>query len=216
MNAKGKPRRSALGVELIRLLASEGDRVFSIDRARELSPRVGLSGSYLTQALFYLRENNWITPVRRGLYAIASNVPGVAPIHEFEIAMALVHPAAISHWSALHHHGLTEQSPHEVFVETTTERDVPRIRGTSLKETRYQVGEMSYRFIRLKPERFFGADKVWLGESRVMITDPERTLLDGLAMPQYCGDFAEVLHAFELRGRRWIWIVRLGTLNAWA
>lgn len=29
------------------------------------------------------------------------------------------------------------------------------------------------------------------------ITDPERTLLDGLAMPQYCGDFSEVLSAFQ-------------------
>jgi len=34
----------------------------------------------------------------------------------------------------------------------------------------------------------------------VTITDPERTLLDGLSMPQYCGDFAELLHAFEVRG----------------
>ena len=40
-------------------------------------------------------------------------------------------------------------------------------------------------------------EKVWIGEARVTITDPERSLLDGLTMPQYCGDFAEVLHAFE-------------------
>ena len=35
----------------------------------------------------------------------------------------------------------------------------------------------------------------------MMITDAERTLLDGLSMPQDCGDFAEVLHAFNMRGR---------------
>ncbi len=40
---------------------------------------------------------------------------------------------------------------------------------------------------------------MWIGEARVTITDPECTLLDGLSMPQYCGDFAEVLHAFETR-----------------
>jgi predicted transcriptional regulator of viral defense system len=43
---------------------------------------------------------------------------------------------------------------------------------------------------------------VWIGEARVTVTDPERTLLDGLSMPQYCGDFAEILHAFEVRGQR--------------
>ena len=41
-----------------------------------------------------------------------------------------------------------------------------------------------------------------MGDARVTITDPERTLLDGLMMPQYCGDFAEVLHAFEILGDR--------------
>ncbi|MBI2614583.1 MAG: hypothetical protein HYW52_02670, partial [Gemmatimonadetes bacterium] len=56
-----------------------------------------------------------------------------------------------------------------------------------------------YKFIQVKPERFFGTEKVWIGEARVTFTDPERTLLDGLSMPQYCGDFAEVLHAFEVR-----------------
>ena len=32
------------------------------------------------------------------------------------------------------------------------------------------------------------------------VTDPERTLLDGLSLPQYCGDFSEVLHGFDVRG----------------
>ena len=32
----------------------------------------------------------------------------------------------------------------------------------------------------------------------VTITDVERTLLDGLAMPQHCGGFAEVVHAFQV------------------
>ena len=30
------------------------------------------------------------------------------------------------------------------------------------------------------------------------ITDIERTPLDGLSMPHYCGDFAEVLHEFQV------------------
>ena len=34
---------------------------------------------------------------------------------------------------------------------------------------------------------------------RVAITDLERTLLDGLSMPQDCGDFAEILSSNGLR-----------------
>jgi predicted transcriptional regulator of viral defense system len=52
----------------------------------------------------------------------------------------------------------------------------------------------------VKPERFFGTQKVCVDETRVSITDAERALLDGLSKPQYCKDFAGVLHASEARG----------------
>lgn len=202
MDARPNRKRSQVGIELVRLLAAEGDRVFSTDRARELGPRVGLRDAYLWEALYHLRRTGWIVSLRRGLYALSSTVPGVTPAHEFEIAMALVDPAAISHWSALHHHGLTEQSPRKVFVLTTTEASVPRTRGAKAKHVHrgFPVGGTSYQFIQVKPERFFGTEKVWVDEARVTITDPERTLLDGLSMPQYCGGLAEVLHAFQVRG----------------
>ncbi len=193
---------TGLGVELVRKLASEGDRIFTSARARELAPAVGLSESYFRQALHHLAKSGWVVRLRKGLYAISSSVPGVTPVHEFEIAMALVEPAAISHWSALHYHGLTDQIPRKVFVLTTTGTSVPRMRGNMAWKARdgYPVDGVLYQFIQVKPERFFGTQKVWLREARVTITDPERTLLDGLSMPQYCGDLAEVLHAFEARG----------------
>lgn len=192
---------SSHGVELVRKLAAEGDRIFTAARARELAPSVRLSSGYLRQALHHLTRSGWLVRLRKGLYAVSSSVPGVLPAHEFEIAMALVDPAAVSHWSALHHHGLTDQVPRKVFILTTTETSVPRARGAKAKKTPhgYPIGETVYQFIQVKPERFFGTEKVWVGDTRVTITDPERTLLDGLSMPQYCGDFAEVLHAFQAR-----------------
>jgi predicted transcriptional regulator of viral defense system len=202
MNAGRNLKRSLVGIELIRLLAAEGDRVFSTERARAFGPRVGLKDAYLWEALYHLRRNGWIVGLRRGLYALSATVPGVTPAREFEIAMALVDPAAISHWSALHYHGLTEQAPRRVFVLTTTNASVPRTRGARAGQDKRGVlaGQMTYQFVQVRPERFFGMQKVWVGEARITVTDPERTLLDGLSMPQYCGDFAEVLHAFEVRG----------------
>jgi predicted transcriptional regulator of viral defense system len=196
------PIHSVLGVELVRKLAAEGDRIFTLTRARELAPGVRLSNGYLRQALHHLTKSGWVVRLRKGLYAISSSMPGVSPAHEFEIAMALAKPATISHWSALHHHGLTEQVPRRVFVLTTTEASVPRALKSSATKVRndYLIGGTIYQFIQVKPERFFGTERVWIGEARVTITDPERTLLDGLSMPHYCGDFAEVLHAFQARG----------------
>lgn len=199
MTTSTKPKQSLVGIELVRLLAYEGGRIFTTDRARELAPRVGLKDSYLGEALYHLRRNDWVVSLRRGLYALSSTVPGVSDVHEFEVAMALVSPAAISHWSALHYHGLTEQLPREMFVLTTTESSIPRVRRAEarLPGGGYPVGDVTYRFVQVRPERFFGTQEVWIGEARVSITDVERTLLDGLAKPQHCGDFAEVLHAFQ-------------------
>ena len=202
MNTSQKLKKTQVGVELIRLIAAEGERIFSTQRARELAPEVGLKDSYLREALYHLRRNGWIVSLRRGLYALSGSVPGVTPAHEFEVAMALVSPAAISHWSALHYHGMTQQAPRKVFVLTTKESSVPRMRNSKTKRIidGYPVGDTIYKIVQVKPERYFGTQKVWIEEARVTITDPEKTLLDGLSMPQYCGDFAEVLHAFEVRG----------------
>jgi len=196
------PVHTGSGLELVRKLAGEGDRIFTSARARELAPDVGLSDGYLRQALHHLTNAGWLVRLRNGLYALSSSVPGATPVHEFEIAMALADPAAISHWSALHYHGLTEQVPRKVFVLTTTESSLPRKRGTHAKQIRdgYLIGDTAYQFVQVKPERFFGTEKVWIGEARIAVTDTERTLLDGLSRPEYCGDFAEVLHAFEVRG----------------
>jgi len=193
---------SALGIALVRKLASEGVRVFTTARARESAPAVGLSEGYFRQALHHLAKAGWVVRLRKGLYTISSAVPGVTAAHEFEIAMALVEPAAISHWSALHFHGLTQQAPRTVFVLTTTESAVPRTHATGGADGQGGIGGTDYKFVQVKPERFFGTEKVWVNEARVTVTDIERTLLDGLTMPQYCGDFAEVLHAFEAGGDR--------------
>jgi predicted transcriptional regulator of viral defense system len=210
------------GVELVRKLAESGRRFFTAEQARKLAPSVGISPGYFLQALHHLARTGWIVRLKKGLYSLSGSVPGATPLHEFEIAMTLVKPAAISHWSALSHYGLTEQTPRRVYVLTTA-RSVPRIRhrdrarraeeGTQLSaasrqpsaatvrpaEDGYSVGDTTYQFIQVKPERFFGIENVWVHESRIKMTDPERTLLDGLMMPHYCGDFSEVLHAFEVR-----------------
>ena len=56
--------------------------------------------------------------------------------------------------------------------------------------------------IQIQQENFWGIEKVFLGDIKVSITDLERTLIDGLMRPQYCGGFREVLNAFTLARNR--------------
>ena len=198
MIAIKKIKNPQIALQLIRLLMSEGQRIFNIEQARIFAERLHLQQSYLVEALYYLKKAGWIFSLHRGLYAICNSVSGMTPIHEFEIAMALINPAALSHWSALHYHGLTDQIPRTIFVLTTASGHIPRHRRFgSVKKEGYAVGDFTYQFISIKAERFFGLQKIWIGETSVLITDPERTLLDGLAAPQYFGDIAEILDAFR-------------------
>lgn len=187
------------GIELVRKMAEAGERVFTVEEARKMAPGVGLSSSYLNQALHYLAQSGWIVRLKKGVYALSGSVPGITPLHEFEIAMALVKPAAISHGSALNYHGLTEQTSRRVFVLTSA-RSIPHVRRAKVKRKNkgFPVLDILYQFVQVKPEWFFGIEEVWVNESQIKMTDRERTLLDGIMAPNYCGDFAEVLHAFEL------------------
>ncbi|PCI35767.1 MAG: hypothetical protein COB50_05335 [Thiotrichales bacterium] len=100
-------KKMPLGLALIRSLNAEGMSIFSTGQARELADSIGLKNDHLVEALYHLRQIGWIVSLHRGLYAISTSLPGVSPVHEFEVAMALVNPAAISHWSAFHVHELT-------------------------------------------------------------------------------------------------------------
>jgi len=194
--AQVNPSKATPALQLVQQLAAEDLRIFSTEDVRKIAPEVGLSNGYVLQALHHLVRKGWLVRLRKGLYTLSSTIPGVSPANEFAVGMALVDPAAISHFSAMHHYELTDQIPHQVFITTISGKWIPR--GERDNGGGYRVVDTVYQFIRIKPERFFGTDMVWVDESRVTFTDLARTLIDGLMMPQYCGGIAEVLHGFEV------------------
>ncbi len=203
MNARKnkKHKHTRKGIEMIRKLSEEGKQIFTIIDAKKIAQSCEISEQYVNEALYYLSQDGWITRLKRGLYLISSTFPGIVPAHEFEIAMFLAKPAAISHWSALYFHGMTEQIPQKVYVTTSGNISVARkisLPGDNQRSFIRKVNNMIYIFIKVKKERFFGIKEYWIGEKKVTITDPERTLIDGLISPKYFGGWAEVYNAFNL------------------
>lgn len=190
---------SSSGIRLVRLLLSNGLRVFTLEQAKELAATLEIQLGYVPQALLSLRQEGWISLLHRGLYAISDPSLLAQPIHEFEIAMALAQPAAISFWSAFQHYGLTEQIPQTITLLTSTEK-TPRQIGQ--KRSEVEIQGIHYVFVRTKPDHFFGVTKAWIGDVAIQITDLERTLLAGLQHPKLCGDFMEVMHAFNVARER--------------
>jgi len=200
MNARNNQKHTRIGIEMVRKLFEEGKRIFTIADVRKAASYCGMADNYVIEALHHLSNTGWLTRLKRGLYIISSSFPSMTPVHEFEIAMALVQPSAISHWSALHFHGMTEQIPQRVYVTTTNAIPISRTvkaRNKSQRSFSREINGILYEFIKIKPERFFGIRDFWVGEVKVAITNPERTLIDGLISPKHFGGWVEIYSSFE-------------------
>ena len=141
-----------------------------------------------SQFLDRLQSKGWIRRIRRGRFAVvplSSGEDRSPQLHEFVVAMELVSPAVIAYWSALNHHGMTEQLPRTVFV--ATDHPVRRKPGDVLG--------VSYKIVSLRPGKLFGITKAWIDEIPFSVTDREKTIIDGLDLPQYVGGVSEIAKA---------------------
>lgn len=179
--------RSPLGRAEARFLAKVGSRpTFSIANAREV---LGHKAEDPTrQFLEKLQQKGWIRRIRRGRFAViplSSGEDRSPQLHEFVVAMELVSPAAIAYWSALNHHGMSEQLPRTVFVAT----------NHPVRRPPKQALGVSYKIVSLRPAKFFGVVKDWIDEQPFQVTDKEKTIIDGLDLPQYVGGVDEIAKA---------------------
>lgn len=185
---QGKTRASLGKAEAAVLSRIGRQRFFTIDEARKvLGERKNEATS---QFLARLVRKGWLLRVKRGVYVavpLSASEGDGSQVHEFHIAMHLVNPAAIAYWSALNHHGMTEQLPRTVFIATNhLVRYPPR-----------DVLGFSYKIISLRPHRYFGIEKDWVDDGPFYITDREKTIVDGLDLPEYVGGVGQIAHALR-------------------
>jgi len=187
------------GMALLRALADEGKPVFSTADARDAAKEVGIGGAYLKELLRRLVGAGWIGRIKRGTYAITAGIPGLSlELHPFAVGMALIEPCAVSGWSALNYHGLTEQIPRVITLSTPKRVATPAMRGAAETEPSiWEVAEYRFEIVTIVPDHFFGYEEIWLGENRVRILDRERALLDCFALPRRFGGVSEGLAIVE-------------------
>lgn len=195
-------RSGTHSVHFLRSLAEEGRTVFTTSEARQLAERSGIPEGYVTNLLMLMVRNGWLTRLKRGIYSRSGPAFGDVQVHSFSIATRMVTPSAISHWSALHHHGLTEQVPRIVTAFTPKKVVTPSMRGGCRHSRRerhaWVVAGVRYEYVTVKKEHFFGIEDVWIDEfSKVPITDRERTMLEVFISARMLGGIGEALGIIE-------------------
>ena len=182
-------------MRLMQHILEQNLRVFRRqDLEQHMADDLTLSYQALSNLLHQLCKAKWLQQLRRGLYQV-ENIN--TPIHEYEIAMALVQPAMISHRSAFSFHELTDQVIRNTVTVTTTNSVFIPQEGHKDKKTAILVNGIEYIYVCINKDKFFGEETEWIRDGKFKVTDLERTLLDGLSQPQYCGGMQEVIYAYR-------------------
>jgi len=94
----------------------------------------------------------------------------------------------LSYGSAFDLHQMVTQPQLIVYVSSPKMMRSQTIQGTE------------FRFVRCKTNDLFGITEIWIDKNeKVFVSDLERTLLDGLRQPAYCGGFSEVAKGFSIK-----------------
>ncbi len=161
---------------LLQYLTDTGLELFT---KKQLIDHVDLSSYQLEIAIRNLMKKDEIIQLERGKYGrYGFSNPNT-------IGCFLAHNSCISYWSAMNYHGLTEQIPNTVFVQTDKQKNNKQVLG------------VQYHFIWLKPYKIFGYKTEGYGNNAFRISDKEKTIIDCFDMPKYSGGYPEIIKAFH-------------------
>ena len=108
-----------------------------------------------------------------------------------DVLRRLDHEYFLSWHSALWHHRLVEQQSRRLYVA---------VRGARKRDSR--VGAWTLQFVTLKPQRFFGSERLTIAGRDVWIAKIERAILDAFDRPALAGGAAVGPIALRLAHRR--------------
>lgn len=176
-----KIRLGSNELRLLFTLEEEGKTVFEAGDARRI---LQTSDPSIKNVLYRLRKKDRIEEIERGKYLLIPAKAGYSGSWAeipFLIVPSLVNPYYVGFWSALNYWKMTEQAPRTVFVATTKrKRDL-------------EYGPTKFEFVTLSKGRFFGFVDQEIDGSKFKVSSREKTILDCLMYPRYCGGLDEAV-----------------------
>lgn len=163
-------------------LKSLDDKEIEIFTFSDIETRLDNYNKNLSNILTNLVHHNLLVQFEKGKYCRPNFN------NQFVIANYLCQGSAIAYWSALNHHGLTEQIPNTVFSQTD-----------KLKPPK-KIFNVNYKFVKVHPRKMVGITTRGRGSHEFRITDIEKTIIDCFDLSRYAGGFSELVRAFYHAG----------------
>ncbi len=145
----------------------------------DIENQLGSKFENLNEVLENLVKKKILSRLERGKYCRSTFKD------ENAIGCFLVPNGAISYWSALNKHGLTEQFPNIIYIQTASQKRNAEVLG------------VRYKFVRVKVKKITGLQKEGYGSRSYRITDIEKTIVDCFDLPEHSGGIAELIRALN-------------------
>ncbi len=169
--------------KLIFELEKKGKMIFDFSEAVDI---VDTSDSSVANVLHRLRKKKRIEEIQKGVYALnpaKSGLEGEWMESIYLIVDHIVDEYYVGFWSAMNYWDMTEQIPMVTqVVVPKRKRDVEYL-GQDIK------------FIKISEKRFFGSEEARIEDKSFFVSSSEKTLVDSLTYPQYCGGLYEASKA---------------------
>ncbi len=179
--------------ELIRSILEHRYRIFTLKQFSEIAEPHGYSMHSIRQLVSEMKRDGIIDTIKPGLFQLNDSYLS-SPVSGYEIALAVVSKGYLSHLSALSLHQLTDQLSNIIYVSTEFGKERYYNKKSAFN---FEAKGYRYKIIEISKKRIFGIEKKWFGDTEISLTNLERTLIDSLNNPQYCGGFHEVISYFD-------------------
>lgn len=186
MTEKYHSKLKTLGPRAAQLFTELYERRRSTFILSDVEAITGLSSGSARNLVHKAQQRGLVTRLKPGLYNLVPFELGRVTEHvdsPYLIARELAGTASyfLSHGTALELHRMVTQPNFTIYVSCTR-----RVRPQT-------VGGYDFRFIHITEAQQFGVVKHWVDKERfVMISDMERTIIDGLRHPAFAGGISEV------------------------
>lgn len=167
-------------IQLIYTLEKQNLMIFNIADVKSI---LKTSDASVKNVIYRLKDKHRVIEIERGKYLLApakSGVEGYWSEHTFKILNKLIDTYYVSYWTALHYWGMTEQIPRTIYVVTT-----------KIKKDIEFFGE-KIQFVTIVPKKFYGYTTEKIDDDYFTIATREKTIIDCLDRPAYCGGVAEL------------------------
>lgn len=184
-----------IGPQAAKLITELHERRRTIFSVRDVEEITGLAPKPARNFVDTLVQRGIATRLKAGLFILVPFELGrereyLGNPYLVARELAAGHPYFLSHASAMDLHGMVTQPQLVVYITAPH-----GIRNLTILGT-------EFRFVRCKPNHFFGTVEQWIDKTeKVVVSDLERTVIDGLRQPEYCGGFSEVAKGFWMRRR---------------